>query len=222
MSRSKQVVADLLFGVQIIFTIVFCGSQFLRMLQNNAQGVSVVLFFSVQAFVTLNLLLARAAHKAQPSRVTCQAVITYAAWVILWGANFSLVLITLLRNPAVMWKTSDSVALFAVGFGLILVFLDHKRRHAASIRDPLTRGYSALVFKTVPQFFQGWKFWVYGPASWSSVAIVVGHVTIFIRLGQLYFSIREAGWDKNRLGSAISEIGNEVSWIVATAIWLMK
>ena len=41
------------------------------------------------------------------------------------------------------------------------------------------------------------------------------------RLGQLVFSIREAGWDRNRMGSLISEVANEGSWIVATVVWLL-
>jgi hypothetical protein len=37
----------------------------------------------------------------------------------------------------------------------------------------------------------------------------------------LYFSIREAGWDRNRIGSALSEAANEISWVVTTIVWLM-
>jgi hypothetical protein len=34
-------------------------------------------------------------------------------------------------------------------------------------------------------------------------------------------SLREAAWDRNRRGSAISEIANEGTWIVATIAWIM-
>ena len=42
-----------------------------------------------------------------------------------------------------------------------------------------------------------------------------------MRLVQVWLSIREAGWDRNRLGIAIGEAANEASWIVATLVWVM-
>jgi hypothetical protein len=51
---------------------------------------------------------------------------------------------------------------------------------------------------------------------------VTGHITILARLGQLCCSIKEAGWDRNRRGSALSELANKVSWLVATLVWLIS
>jgi hypothetical protein len=52
--------------------------------------------------------------------------------------------------------------------------------------------------------------------------VVNGHFTILMRIGQLIFSIREAGWDRNRIGSAISEVANEASWLIVTVVWLFR
>jgi len=32
-------------------------------------------------------------------------------------------------------------------------------------------------------------------------------------------AIREAGWDQNRAGSFLSEVTNELSWVVVTIAW---
>jgi hypothetical protein len=33
------------------------------------------------------------------------------------------------------------------------------------------------------------------------------------------FAIREAGWDRNRLAAALSEMANEATWLLVTAAW---
>ena len=60
-----------------------------------------------------------------------------------------------------------------------------------------------------------------GGAGLAGAAVITGHITILPRLGQLWFSIKEAGWDRNRHGSALSELANEASWLVATLVWLL-
>jgi len=52
--------------------------------------------------------------------------------------------------------------------------------------------------------------------------VIVGHFTILVRLGQIYFLVKEAGWDKNRVWLAISETANEISWGVATIAWVVS
>jgi hypothetical protein len=51
--------------------------------------------------------------------------------------------------------------------------------------------------------------------------LLAGHIGIMTRLGQLWYAIREAGWDRNRQGAVLSEIANEVTWILVTVAWLV-
>src|SRR5512135_1989327 len=78
-SRSSQWTTDILFAVQIGFTFIWGGSQFLRLL-SSVQGVNISWFLSWLAFLLLNLVLAFKAHASQPSRVTLQTILSYAAW----------------------------------------------------------------------------------------------------------------------------------------------
>ena len=52
--------------------------------------------------------------------------------------------------------------------------------------------------------------------------VVTGHITILARLGQLWSSIKETGWNRNRRGSALSELANEASWLAAILVWLIR
>ena len=72
----------------------------------------------------------------------------------------------------------------------------------------------------MPQLLLAWKFLAEGASGTPLTSVIVGHATILIRLGQIYFMVREAGFDRNRVWLAVSEVSNEVSWIVATAAWL--
>jgi hypothetical protein len=83
------------------------------------------------------------------------------------------------------------------------------------------RGYLAVFFKGVPQLTLAVNILMVGGAGVSVFGILTGHITICSRLGQLVMSLREAGWDRNRKGSLISEIANEGSWIVVTIAWFV-
>lgn len=217
---SKKLTADFLFVAQILLAAFFCGSQFVHMLQNGVGvGASITMFVFVEVFILINLVLAIGAHKAQSSRITLQTLITYGVWTLLWSGNLALVAIAVLKDAHQFLKINELVAMLAVVSGIVATHL-WARKNDLPLTDPIVRGCNATVFKAVPQLFQAWKFAIYGGASWSGVAVVMGHITILIRIGQLYFSLREAGWDRNRKGSAISEIGNELSWIIATIFWL--
>ena len=78
-----------------------------------------------------------------------------------------------------------------------------------------------MFFKAIPQLALAYKIFMRGGAGLAGAAVITGHITILPRLGQLWFSIKEAGWDRNRHGSALSELANEASWLVATLVWLL-
>jgi hypothetical protein len=82
------------------------------------------------------------------------------------------------------------------------------------------RGWLAVSFKAVPQIVLAWSISIHGGAGLALGAVVSGHITILSRLAQLSMAIREAGWDQNRVGSFISEVPNELSWIAVTLAWV--
>jgi hypothetical protein len=93
------------------------------------------------------------------------------------------------------------------------------RARGLQFGDPMLHAAYAVFCKAVPQLTLAWNIYRVGGDGISMVAFTAGHVTIGMRLAQIVFSIREAGLDRNRLGMAIGETANEVSWIVATVVW---
>lgn len=214
MSSGKKMFADSLFGVQLVCTFLFGGSQFLRML-TTSQGVSISWFASWQVFLVLNLVLAIRAHRNRPSRVTLQTILSYVAWVTMVTLDFGV----MVWKQIGTWNGRDSATVALVAMG-VLATLAIARRKDLPITDPMVKGYLAVSFKTIPQLILAYNIFVLGGNGLAGLAVVTGHITILTRLGQLWFSIREAGWDRNRIGSAISELANEGSWMICTIVWL--
>ena len=217
MSLKKKMTADFLLTVQIICTFVFGGSQFLRML-TTSQGVSISWFATWEVFLVLNLVLAIRAHSIQPSRVTFQTILSY----VTWATMVTLDLGVMFWKKTGVWNGRDTATVLCAIIGVVTILAVARRKQLA-ITDPMVKGYLAIFFKAVPQLILAYNMFIVGGGNGlAGMAIVTGHITIISRLGQLCFSIREAGWDRNRVGSAISEIANELSWVVVTIIWLTR
>jgi hypothetical protein len=213
--RRERLTADTLFVVQVGCALLFGVTQIVHML-HTTQGVSLTWFVFWAVFLAINLRLALRAHGVQPSRVTLQTVISYATWAtVLAGA-----LAVLLWRSLGAWYAVDTLNVLVSGLGIVATLAVGKR-HGLNITDPMVRGWLAVFFKATPQLTLAWHLTQVGGAGISAFAVLAGHITINIRLGQLYFSMREAGWDRNRIGSLVSEVANELSWVVATIVWLV-
>ncbi|HMM75314.1 MAG TPA: hypothetical protein PJ986_06380 [Gammaproteobacteria bacterium] len=212
---TQRRIADLLFVIQVGCALVFGLSQTWRML-SSVEGLSPSWFLCWALFLVINLRLSIRAHRVQPSRVTKQTVWVYALWTTIIATNLA----ALAWHGAGAWTAIDDATIGIVLAGVAATLaLGHRRD--LDWRDPIVRGWLAVFFKGVPQLTLAWNLALVGGGGLAPLAVFAGHVTICTRLGQLVFSIREAGWDRNRTGSLISEIANEGSWIVATVVWLM-
>lgn len=214
--QKNRLLGDGLFYVQILAATTFGIAQAWLML-STTEGVIFTWLAFWGIFLLINLSLSYRAHQVKPSRITKQTVIVYAVWTAIMTLNVGV----FLWQDEDIWNEVDtltsSLAIAGITLTLLIGFL--KR---LPIADPLIRGYLAVFFKAVPQFTLAYSVWVNGGQGLSLAAVVIGHITICTRLGQIFLSMREAGWDRNRQGSAISEVANEVSLIVVTVVWLMR
>ncbi|HYD93632.1 MAG TPA: hypothetical protein VEB18_04255 [Candidatus Paceibacterota bacterium] len=215
MSFAKKTITDLLFGVQLVGAVIFCGAQFLRSLE-DVHGVSIVQFALATAFVVFNLFLGIGAHRAQPSRVTLQAIVTYVVWVVMLTA----VVLAVGFNREYVWSVQDTIILVVAAL-LTVGTLGLGALQRKPVRDPMTLALLAIASKSVPQLFLVWTILEQGGSGIPAASIIVGHCTILIRLGQIYFMVREAGWERNRVWLAVSESAAEITWLAATAAWLV-
>ena len=211
---TTQRITDALFVVQVGCALLFGVTQVARMLTSTT-GVSLTWFLFWALFLLINLRLAVKAHEVYPTRVSRQTIATYLAWSsVLAGA-----IVVLLWRSLGQWEAVDTLNVLVSGIGIALV-LAVGRLRGLGIADPLVRGWLAVFFKGTPQLTLAWHILQNGGEGLAPFAILSGHITINLRIGQLIFALREAGWDRNRLGSALSEVANELSWIVTTVAWL--
>ena len=104
MSNKKQLTADFFFVLQLVLAAISGGSQFVRLL-TTSQGLNISWLASWLAFLLINLGLTIRAHRAQPSRVTLQTVLSYGAWTLVIAAN----LVLLLWEGTEVWDVKDNV-----------------------------------------------------------------------------------------------------------------
>lgn len=215
MSSNKKLVADLLFGVQIVGAFALAGSQFFRLLR-TVQGQSLSMFLLIEAYLLLHVLLSYSAHRARASRVTGQTLFIYVLWIALIAANIGAVL----WNGRYRWGVNDTVTVVLALGGTITVF-GVSRFRGLPFSDPVPKGLLAMVFKGLPQWMLAIKVADEGGAGLPGLAVLAGNATILTRLWQIALTIREAGWDRNRVWLFASEAINELSWATVSVVWML-
>lgn len=215
MSSQKKLIADLLFGVQIIGAFVLAGSQFFRLIETT-KGQLLSMFLGMEAFAFINILLAISAHREQPSRAVRQALWTYELWFVLMGSN----IVAIFINGGYEWSRNDTRTFTLLLLGAVAVFAVMKIRDVG-FRDPMPRSLFAMACKVLPQFIMALEIAQNGGAGVPAAAIVAGNINILVRIGQLGFAIREAGPNRNLVWLCANEIMNEVSWATVSVVWLL-
>jgi hypothetical protein len=214
MYNKKQLTADFFFILQLFLAAISGGSQFVRLL-STSQGLNISWLASWLAFLLINLALIIRAHRVRPSRVTLQTVCSYGIWTLIITANLAL----LLWKREAVWDAKDWVTTMVIILGLLLTLV-WSRWRGLPWTDPLVYGFFGVCFIGLPQITLAYKIFQVGGAGLAAGMLLAGHAAIMTRLGQLWFAIREAGWDRNRLGAAVSEAANEITWLLVTIAWL--
>jgi len=199
--------------VQIIGATIFCGSYILRSL-HDVTGTSLVLNILIGLFLIFHLALGIGAHRTAPSRLTKQAIFTYVYWIIL----IVIFIFAIFTNIEFTWTDGETAQLWTAIAMTFVVFLTMVIRRV-NLSDPMVKALFAIAYKSIPQILLAWKFLAEGATGTPVLAIFAGHFTIIIRLGQIYFMVKEDGLDRNRIWLAVSESVNELTWCVATIAW---
>ncbi len=215
MPPTQKTIADFLFALQIALALISGGSEFLRLL-TTSQGVNLSWLASWLAFLCINLTLTIRAHRQQPSRVTLQTVMSYAAWTTMIAACLT----AMLWQGTEWWDAKDTLTAVMVGTGLLIIWL-WAQRGGLKLTDPLVNAGFAVCFIGLPQLTLAYKIFTVGGEGMAGLMLLAGHIGILTRLGQLWFAIREAGWERDRQGAALGELANEGTWLLVTLAWLV-
>lgn len=202
-----------LFYFQLVVGVIFGASQIVHMINNSTQGLSLSMFIFAFLFVSINLTLGIGAHKVQASAVTKQILIILIIGVVIYFL-FSLILAL---KAEVIWDFNDTITTILVILFSALNFA-YSRFQKIKIFDPIIKGNYSLIFKSIPQLFLAYKISQNGGSGLDVIMIISFHALTLARIFQIFQSILEAGWDRNRIGLAVSEVGNEITWIIVTVV----
>jgi len=185
---------------------------------SSTKGVSVSFFVCHGVFALLNLSLSLVAYANSTDidkKIKGQSVFIYAMWLVVLFIHLG----TALCKMSDPWKYNDTITSLIVIAGVVptILFSQFKR---ISLFDPAIKASLAIFFKSVPQVSLAYNIYMFGTEGLSGVWILVGHITILTRIVHLWISNHER-WDRNTKWSFVSEVWNEVSWLVASAAWLL-
>jgi len=186
-----------------------------NVMRDSIAGVSITWLSFWLSFLLTNLAIAVSAVRVFPSRTAKQTVVIYAVWSVVIAS----ILLDLLFLGG-QWKWLDSLTATLTLSGVFLSIIWAKVR-GIPISDPFVLASFAVFFKGIPQITLAWLIFQEGGDGLSSYAVLFGHAIIGLRLFQITFSIREAGWDNNRRCIFVGEAANGLSWLVATLVWLL-
>ena len=207
---------SILFWIHMTFVPVFGWSQCAKML-TSTQGVSVSMFALAAAFTGLQTWLACSAYRHKPVWATMQVVIIYVFGVIVYGA----MIVIAFAKGAYVWTMSDNIAVIAsLTLGGLVVQVAHLKK--LPWYDPIVKGWINVAVRTVPNLAMAHKIWTCGSGGVSATFVVVFNALTLMRIAQVILtSIKLGEWDRNRKGLIIGEIGNELTWLIVTIIWLL-
>lgn len=205
-------IANLLFLVQLVCVLTFGGNQVIQMF-TTTQGVSMIWIVSSETFFAVNFWLVWQVHKAKHARVTAQTLFIYAIFLFFGVLEFS----AMLYQGGPIWNRFDTIATVIIVTGSILVlFVTY--REGISLLSPSIKAIIAILSIGVPQLMMAFNIYAHGGAGLAAATVVVGHISVGTRYGQLLFALRSSR-DANCLSAIASESANWISWIAVTAIW---
>jgi len=182
-----------------------------HMIVDSTKGLSTSMFLFATLFILVNLCLALAAHKATPSRAMMQVIVIYVLGVLTYSTLLGVMVVRAER----MWDSLDTLTSSIVGVGLLcaLIYVQVSRLR---VLDPLMKGVYSLTCKSVPQFVLAWKVFYVSGTGLSLTAVIIFHMLTCMRIYQIFHEAWVCGWDRNRRGLALAEVGNELSWVLVT------
>jgi hypothetical protein len=209
--------SDALFWFLMALTLVGGAIQFGHMIRFSTRGLSTSMLLFACLYTVINMMLVISAYRAKPSRMMTQVISVYAAGTLVLS---SFILVMLIKGEGV-WEGNDNLTTALVISAMVLAIVYSQLRRLPFL-DPVMKGLYSLIFRSIPQFLMAWKIFQIGGQGLNAALVVTYHVTTAIRIYQIVFSIREAGWDRNRYGILLFEAGNAVSWTCVTVAWLIS
>lgn len=207
---------DIMFVVGLMTALLWCGAQAVKAL-TTTQGVSLAQYFAFSLGFLIQLVLALEARRKNSGRIISQQVSLFVAWS---ACSIALIAVVITRG-GYTWSSVDSmiVKLASAGVVATIVWAFFSR---TLLNDAAVRAMINMSLKSLPQFLMIMKIWSEGSAGITWVAIVLGEVSILMRLIPLSISMKTEGVNRDKVWLLASDAVNLMSWTAVTVVWFMK
>jgi len=117
----------------------------------------------------------------------------------------------------IVWHSYDPYIL-----GVIVILSVCTLVYYKGIRDPYSRGFMSVWYKSVPQLWLAYTiFTEKSSEGLPLVTLIAGHATSIPRLWEVWLSGHNHGWDRPTKGLFFGEFVNVATWSVATVLWFI-
>jgi hypothetical protein len=183
----------------------------------STQGVSISVFVLAGLFTATLTWLAVSAFVKNRNKMTLKMVIVYICGVVVYTIMIGVAFI----YSHYQWDSRDSLATCLVTI-LVTVIVSIAHHRGLKWYDPIMKGLIALAVRVIPNLMMAQKIWIYGGKGVSMWFIIIFNALTLLRIAQIITTSLKNGWDRERKGMMIGEIGNELSWLVVTIVWCVK
>ncbi|HSX42259.1 MAG TPA: hypothetical protein VLE93_02815 [Candidatus Saccharimonadales bacterium] len=197
-----------------VCTVLFgIGSVWVICQQPAGQSVSWYLSFFLFCVVALAITV-----QETPSPETLTRREVYRLWSIVAAVNLTACVTAKLVTSSPLWTEKDKLNFGIYGTATLVVvvaaWLTGKK-----LTDPLVRGWCAFALKDIPQGFLAW-LGSHDPKVLPIIlTIVVGLVTILLRLIQFGNPLQLLNWTREKQSLALAEYFNFISWAAVGVVW---
>jgi hypothetical protein len=206
----------LFFWIIVLLVPVFGWTQCEKML-TSTQGVSISMFLLAGLFTVTLTWLAVSAFIKQRNKMSLQIVIIYLLGVLVY---VSMIVVAVIKGQY-QWDGRDTLATILVSI-LVIVIIKVAYHKNLKWHDPIVKGFLALTVRVVPNLMMATKIWVSGGSGVSLWFVVIYNTLTLLRITQIVLTAGKNGWNRNLRGMIIGEIGNLLSWLVVTVVWVIK
>ncbi len=201
----------LLFIFQIIMVFAYTIPQILNIVSGRTKGLTLVLYGGFIIYITVNLILSIDAYKVERTKGRKYLIFIYSLWILAIGSIFVSGL------SKIIWREEDTLVSI-----VILLFSIATLIYFKGAKDPFSKGFLAVWFKSLPQLWLAYTMLSLGTGiGLHPINVVAAHCTSIPRLYHVFIVGREGKWDREARGLMLSEASNVATWTIVTIVWVI-
>lgn len=200
-----------LFVFQIIMVFAYTIPQILNIVSGKTKGLTLVLYGGFMVYITVNLFLSVQAYRVDKTKGRKYLIFIYSLWILAIGSIFVSGL------SKIIWREEDTLVSIIILLLSIVTLIYFK-----GVKDPFSKGFLAVWFKSLPQLWLAYTMLSLGTGiGLHPTNVIAAHCTSIPRLYHVFIVGHEGKWDREARGLMLSEASNVATWTIVTIVWII-